>query len=55
MNPAISRTTDGRAAVLHLMSTLVAGPRGAAFILAQFRANSARAEFEAFTWRGMFK
>ncbi len=46
---------DVRTAFLSVMASLVAGPVGARFMLAQFAASAARPELEHFTWRTLFR
>lgn len=46
---------DVRAAFLAVMSSLVAGPVGARFMLAQFSASASKVELEHLTWRTLFR
>jgi len=54
-DPLLGATPEGRAGVLQLMAALVSDSQGASFVLAQFSQSARIAQFEAFTWKGMFK
>ncbi len=55
MSDVTKSVPDVSAAFLSIMAALATGPKGAAYILLQFRQNASHPELEHFTWRALFK